>query len=79
MKKNITILAFGPVTDIIGKNSITINDVDNTDELVKQLEKIYPELKSANYALAVNKKIINESAPLEDNAVVALLPPFSGG
>jgi sulfur-carrier protein len=79
MKKNITILAFGPVTDIIGKNGITINDVNNTSELVIQLEKIYPALKSANYALAVNKKIINQSESLEDNAVVALLPPFSGG
>ena len=79
MKKNINILAFGPVSDIIGKNSITINDVDNTNELVKQLEIIYPALKSVNYALAVNKKIINQSISLEDNAVVALLPPFSGG
>lgn len=79
MKKNITIVAFGSVTDIIGKYDITINDVDNTNELITQLEKIYPALKSANYALAVNKKIINQAEPLEDNSVVALLPPFSGG
>jgi sulfur-carrier protein len=79
MKKNITILAFGPVSDIIGKHGITINDVDNTNELVIKLEITYPALKSVNYTLAVNKKIINQSEALEDNAVVALLPPFSGG
>ena len=79
MKKQITVLAFGPVTDILGDNSIVIDEVNTTTELVKRLEETYPALKTANYALALNKKIITQPEVLQSGAVVALLPPFSGG
>jgi sulfur-carrier protein len=79
MEKQITVLAFGPVTDIIGHNSVVMNDVITTADLIQRLEETYPALKRANYVLALNKKIITQPEKLENGAVVALLPPFSGG
>ncbi|HET7897206.1 MAG TPA: MoaD/ThiS family protein [Flavisolibacter sp.] len=77
--KQITVLAFGAVSDIIGKKSFTITDVQSTDELKQKLEADYPALKYLRYAVAVDKQLTAASTPLDANATVALLPPFSGG
>jgi molybdopterin synthase sulfur carrier subunit len=74
-----TIKVFGQLIDIIGNNSFEINDADNTDKLINNLQTEYPALKDAKYKIAVNRNIIQSTTPLEQNAEVALLPPFSGG
>ena len=74
-----TVLTFGSITDIVGKNSITIDGVASTDELRVKLASTYPALTNITFAIAVNKKIVTTSTPLEAPATVALLPPFSGG
>lgn len=75
----INVLTFGQVTDIIGESSLKIPDVKNTDELNQLLEKRYPGLKSIQYSIAVNKKMIQENTVLQNEDTVAILPPFSGG
>lgn len=75
----VNVLAFGQVTDIIGKGSLKIPGVNNTNELNQLLEKKFPQLQSIKYLMAVNKKIIRENTTLENEDTVALLPPFSGG
>lgn len=75
----ITVLAFGVITDIIGKNSFPVRDVATTEALKEKLEAAYPALKNIRYAMAVNKQIVSTTTPLEAAATVALLPPFSGG
>jgi molybdopterin synthase sulfur carrier subunit len=75
----INVLTFGVVREIIGKNSFVLNDVSSTEELKNKLESDFPQLRSINYAMAVNKKMVSGSTPLEDRATIALLPPFSGG
>ncbi len=74
-----TVLTFGVVTEIIGQSNFTVEDVPSTEELTKKLEVQFPRLKSINYAIAVNKQIVQSPTSLDSNATVALLPPFSGG
>jgi molybdopterin synthase sulfur carrier subunit len=75
----ITVLAFGAVTDIVGKSSFVMSDVSSTAELKTKLETDFPALKNINYAIAVNKQMVTTETALDDRATVALLPPFSGG
>ncbi len=70
---------FGQLTDVTGNNTITLEDVADTDALVAQLRLKYPALSQAKYAVAVNKQIIQHTTTLQQDAEVALLPPFSGG
>lgn len=75
----VNIILFGRLTDITGKNKFVVNNVKDTDELVSQLQHLYPAFKTAPYILAVEKQIINSNTALADNNTVALLPPYSGG
>ncbi len=75
----IEILTFGQITDIIGKSSIKISHINNTNELIDNLSQQFPELKNTRYIVAVNKQIVHQITPLTSGDVVALLPPFSGG
>ena len=75
----IKFLAFGQVATITG-NSFELNEsVADTDSLKSVLHYQYPALNEIKYALAVDKKLVNENMELNENVTVALLPPFSGG
>ena len=75
----IKILAFGQIADIAGAGSWKEPDIDNTDNLKKKLESRFPLLHDLNYVIAVDKTIIQQNTQLQDQATVALLPPYSGG
>lgn len=75
----ITVLTFGVITDIVGTTTLVVRDVASTDNLKQKLEEDFPRLKSIRYTVAVNKQMITTSTALDNNATVALLPPFSGG
>lgn len=77
--KQIEVLTFGAISDITGKKNFFMNHVDDTQALVKALEQKYPLLKTIQYAIAVDKEVIQENTVLNENATVAILPPFSGG
>jgi len=77
--KQINVLTFGAITEITGNKNFVIEAVDTTEALVKMLEEKYPVLKTVQYAIAVNKEVIQEPVVLNNRADVALLPPFSGG
>ena len=70
---------FGQLTDITGNSSVTLEAVTDTDALIKQLQLKYPGFSNAKYAVAVNKQVIHHTTALQQDAEVALLPPFSGG
>jgi molybdopterin synthase sulfur carrier subunit len=67
------------ITEITGKSSLVVDGVSSTEDLRAKLEESYPRLKTINYAIAVNKKIVTGHTPFDENATIALLPPFSGG
>ena len=75
---SVKVIMFGRLADIAG-NAVSINDVGDTDSLVNSLHKKYPALADAKYLIAVNKKVIKENTVLNNDSIVALLPPFSGG
>jgi molybdopterin synthase sulfur carrier subunit len=74
----LNIIIFGRLTDIAG-SSLTLENVADTNNLVKELHILYPGLADAKYVIAVDKKVVNENTTLTENSIVALLPPFSGG
>ena len=75
----INIVAFGYLTDVLGKSSLTLQNIPNTDQLRLQLQRLYPALKDIQYLMAVDKDIVTENTQLQDNHMIALLPPYSGG
>ncbi len=77
MKTNV--IFFGQIQEILGCDQLMLSDVNNTEQLVDELVLRYPALSKSKYAIAVNKKIIIDKMWLNDNDVVAFLPPFSGG
>ena len=74
----LNIILFGRLADLVA-DSIVLEEVFDTDSLVKVLHTNYPELANVKYAIAVDKQIISKNTSLDNNSVVALLPPFSGG
>lgn len=76
---NITVKLFGQLVDVIGSNSIQVNDVADTNELIQQLQLTHPAFVNSKYTIAVNRNIIQSVTNLKHDAEVALLPPFSGG
>ena len=75
---SLKVIMFGKLADIAG-NSVSVNEVSDTNSLVRELNEKYPGLVNAKYVIAVNKRIIKENTFLNSESVVALLPPFSGG
>jgi molybdopterin synthase sulfur carrier subunit len=75
---SINVILFGRLAEIAG-NSVSLNGVTDTDSLINDLHKIYPALAESYYVIAVNKQVIKSNTLLNENSVVALLPPFSGG
>jgi molybdopterin converting factor small subunit len=74
----VNIIIFGHLTDIAG-SSLALENIADTNSLIKELHILYPALADAKYIIAVNKKVVNENTTLNENSIVALLPPFSGG
>ena len=74
-----TVKVLGQLHDIVGNNFIEVEHAANTDELIQQLQLKYPALKNSKYKVAVNRNIIQSSIALQQDAEIALLPPFSGG
>ena len=70
---------FGQLKDIFLEENIQIENVKNLEELKTQLNQLYPRLSEKSFVIAVNRKITHENIPLQPNAEIALLPPFSGG
>ena len=70
---------FGQLTDITGKSDLILQDIPDTETLIKTLHERYPSLANTTYAIALNKKIIVENTVLSGDPHIALLPAFSGG
>jgi molybdopterin synthase sulfur carrier subunit len=75
----ITVLFFGYMREIVGKNQLTLHNIPNTSQLKLQLKRLYPALKDTDYLIAIEREVITGDRPLEDNLTIALLPPFAGG
>ncbi|UGS21643.1 MoaD/ThiS family protein [Flavobacterium cyclinae] len=73
---------FGLIADITKRNEELFSlseSVITTEELISDLYKIYTELKNTSFVIAVNKSIVTSDLKLNNNDIIALLPPFAGG
>ncbi len=75
----VCIKIFGQLTEILESNELILSGVADTNALVSELNKNYPALAGAKYIMAVNKQTISANTELNEDSIVALLPPFSGG
>ena len=73
----VKIFTFGKLKEIVGSDFEEKSD--NTDELQQKLSSKFPALQTLKLRIAVNQKIISENTQLNNNDVVALMPPYSGG
>jgi molybdopterin synthase sulfur carrier subunit len=78
----ITVKYFGIIADFTKKKEegFHLNETMNSiQSLQSHLEKVYPEIKNTAYSFALNQKMTNQDATLQNQDEIALLPPFSGG
>jgi molybdopterin converting factor subunit 1 len=78
----IQLLLFGITTDLLGTSSLRISLEKHTSikELKENLLSTYPQLEKINsYAIAVNETYASNEMVLNENDVVAIIPPVSGG
>ncbi len=62
-----------------GCSEIFFKKVPDTDTLLREFTKEYPDMAALKFSVAINKKISPENKSLEAGDEIALLPPFSGG
>jgi molybdopterin converting factor small subunit len=79
MAGQVTIMFFGQLAQLAGTDRIQLSDIDDTQQLRQRVNGMYPSIQHIEYAIAVEKKIINENVMVNDSDTIALLPPFSGG
>ncbi|XZF15921.1 MoaD/ThiS family protein [Chitinophagaceae bacterium MMS25-I14] len=75
----ITVLLFGRLAEIAGTAKLELQHVPDTQRLLQHLQQRFPEVLQSAYILAVNGQIAKENTLIEQNAIIALMPPFSGG
>ncbi len=74
---NIKVITFGKLKEISGSNFEL--EAETTDELLHKIYQEFPSIKELKLRVAVNQKIISEITILNNNDLVALMPPYSGG
>lgn len=75
----IEFLIFGQLNEIVIKDKVDLTKITNTELLQKELQRLFPEVHTVNYAIAVNKKIANTNTQIHAGDTIALLPAFAGG
>jgi molybdopterin converting factor subunit 1 len=79
---NIQLLLFGITTDLLGTSliEVTLQQHASVKNLKENLLKTYPQLENINsYAIAVNEEYASDEMVLNENDVIAIIPPVSGG
>lgn len=79
MSNTLSVLFFGQLADITGSRRLTLYDVADTEALQTQLFTRFPLLKEARFVITVNRQVTRQRTAIDEQAEVALLPPFSGG
>lgn len=78
----IKVLLFGISTDLVGSNSMEYEVSQNATiaDFKKNFQEQFPSLTQLNsYAIAVNENYAENTTELQENDVVAIIPPVSGG
>lgn len=77
--QEITIKTFGMVAEKMGCQELTLPGIEDTEQLLSCIYRMYPALERVKFAIAVNRKVVHVKTRLYPGSEIALLPPFSGG
>lgn len=78
----IQLLLFGIATDLLQTSSVEFEVSENCTiaDFKIEIKNKYPQLENINsYAIAVNETYASDETLLNQNDVVAIIPPVSGG
>lgn len=78
----IQLLAFGRAKELLGlkEQSIQLIGIENVSQLKVFLIEKYPSLASLNnFQIAINEQYALPDDPINENDIVAIIPPVSGG
>ncbi len=75
----IEIITFGKIVEFMESQRISFEGIEDTDGLKLAIERSFPPLADMKYKLALNKNIVQQNMPINNNDVLAIMPPFSGG
>ena len=78
----VKLLFFGVITDLLDTTN-TVIEIDSKTDIVKFKEilnsKFKNLVKQPYFSIAVNESYVNDDYLLQENDIVALIPPVSGG
>lgn len=78
----IKILLFGIVSDLVEASALEmeLNSGSTIADFKVQLNQEHPQLKNyATYAIALNEEYALDETLIQDQDVIAIIPPVSGG
>lgn len=76
---SIEIMFFGQLTDKTGCALVVIDNPGTISQLKKIVIDTYPNLVNAKFTIALNNKMVLDETVINENAKIAIMPPFSGG
>ncbi|HAO14878.1 MAG TPA: molybdopterin synthase sulfur carrier subunit [Tenacibaculum sp.] len=81
MIMKIQLLAFGAASEIVNPISELVFDKEiSVAQFRKYLVSEFPEMnKLSSFAIAINEAYIDDEKQLQNNDIVAIIPPVSGG
>jgi molybdopterin synthase sulfur carrier subunit len=79
MDNKIKIKLFGNLSELVNTHEILIDFKSTFFELKAELLLQFPMFENKEFVFAINGKITHENIIINQNAEIALLPPFSGG
>lgn len=61
------------------QDEFTFTEPVSVIDLKAHLGKTYPNIQGESYQIAVNEEFVKDDEMIQNNDVVALIPPVSGG
>jgi molybdopterin synthase sulfur carrier subunit len=78
MAHEVKILYYGAAQEVTGRAAEDLV-ADDTCMLRMLLTEKYPGIRNISFRLARNGSMINKEVLLEEDDIIAVLPPFAGG
>ena len=78
----VTVKYFGVLTDVtqISEEQFSfLMTPISVNQFMQELKRKYPRIIESNFTIAINQSISRGETLLNNNDIIALLPPFAGG
>lgn len=76
----LTIKYFGMLAEATSTTEERLQiDICSVSDLLEKLKNQYPKLSDKDFKVAINQELVNSDYLIDNEAEVALLPPFAGG